>query len=125
MFDLFRALLRGVNWIYSQLYFWLRKIWEWPMFLLSFFIILLQQALRWIADTIWSLFSSAFVGFLSNLGFETPSGFAVTELTGWFVDLFAFDVLGRMVVNYLLILVSARVVLYVCFVVKQLTRIIP
>ena len=95
------------------------------MFLLSFFIILLQQALRWIVDIVWDGLSRIFVNFLVDLGFETPSGFAVTELTGWFVDLFAFDTLGRMIVNYLLMLVSARFVLYLCFVIKQVTRIIP
>ena len=125
LYDLVSFILVGVVSRFKQGAFWFRNAFNFRI--LSFLTIanVILYAVHWVADTLWNWVSGVFVSFLEGLGLSTPEGLSATGLTGWFVDLFALDVVGSIIVNYFLLIASARFLLYIAFCVKQLTRIIP
>ena len=125
LWDLLALIFSGIWSNIQGARFWFRKFFDLRILGITTFVALLSKIGDWISEHLWAWASSTFVSFLEGLGLDTPQGMSATGLTGWFVDLFALDVVGQIIVNYFLIILSARILLYVAFSIRQLTRVIP
>lgn len=112
-----RVLTRAVEGLY--------QIYKVPIFMWTILASCITVAFRWVGSTIFGLISSAISSFLSSLSLTTPGFLDPSPFASFIIRCFALDNFTSLLLIYFGILIVAKQMHFVGFVIKQVMRIIP